>query len=58
MIFGPQPLSKAEGAILAHSVALEKGRLRKGHQLSAQDIEALGRAGVTEIIVALSLIHI
>ncbi|MEX3315150.1 molybdopterin-binding protein [Sulfitobacter sp. PS-8MA] len=52
MKFGPVPLCHAEGATLAHSVALPTGRLRKGRVLSAEDIHALKGAGITEVIVA------
>ncbi|MGP6085361.1 molybdopterin-binding protein [Antarctobacter jejuensis] len=52
MKFGPVPLDQAEGAVLAHSVALEKGRLRKGRVLSAEDIAVLRGTGRVEIIVA------
>ncbi|MCC5955109.1 MAG: molybdopterin-binding protein [Natronohydrobacter sp.] len=41
MKFGPYPVAQAEGAILAHSVAVAGGRLRKGRVLSAQDVAAL-----------------
>jgi molybdenum cofactor cytidylyltransferase len=33
MDFGPVPLSQADGCILAHSVAVLGGRLRKGAAL-------------------------
>lgn len=52
MKFGPVPLRDAEGATLAHSVALPTGRLRKGRVLSAEDIHALKGAGITKVIVA------
>ncbi len=52
MKFGSVPLRDAEGATLAHSVALQKGRLRKGRVLSAEDIAALAAAGVSNVIVA------
>ncbi len=45
MKFGPVPLSEAEGAILAHSVALNDGRLRKGRVLDAADLAVLEAAG-------------
>ena len=35
MEFGPVPVAEAEGAILAHSLALPDGRLRKGTRLGA-----------------------
>jgi len=52
MRFGTVPLAEAEGAILAHSVGLSSGRLKKGRRLSAADIAALTDAGLTEVIVA------
>ena len=52
MRFGPVPLSEAEGAILAHSVALPEGRLRKGCLLGPEEIATLRATGRTEVIVA------
>ncbi|MBS0124355.1 molybdopterin-binding protein [Thetidibacter halocola] len=52
MKFGPVPLDAAAGAVLAHSVALAKGRLRKGRILSAEDLAALRDAGLAEVTVA------
>jgi molybdenum cofactor cytidylyltransferase len=52
MRFGPVPLDEAEGAVLAHSVAVGGGRLRKGHVLGAEDLAALAADGLTEVIVA------
>ena len=52
MKFGPVPLAEAEGAILAHSVALTKGRLRKGRELTQADLAALAQAGLGEVTVA------
>lgn len=52
MKFGSVPLSAAKGAVLAHSVAVQKGRLRKGRVLSRADIEALAGAQVQDVIVA------
>ena len=53
MKFGPVPVRRAQGAVLAHSVALKgKARLRKGRTLEATDIASLQAAGVTEVIVA------
>ncbi len=52
MIFGPVPLEHAAGAILAHSVSVIEGRLRKGVVLTAAHIATLEQAGVTEVIVA------
>ena len=52
MRFGPVPLSEAEGAILAHSVALPEGRLRKGCTLGPREIAQLRATGRTEVIAA------
>ena len=38
--------------MLAHSVALTQGRLRKGHVLDANDLDQLAAAGVHEVTVA------
>jgi molybdenum cofactor cytidylyltransferase len=52
MRFGPVPLDQAEGAILAHSLPLPDGRLRKGAVLTAAHIARLSSAGLTEVTVA------
>lgn len=52
MKFGPVPLSQAIGAILAHSVPLAHGRLRKGRLLEPADIEVLRAEGHHEVTVA------
>ncbi len=52
MKFGPVPVAEAEGAILAHSVGLASGRLKKGRRLSAADIAALMAEGLVEVTVA------
>lgn len=52
MRFGPVLLAEAEGAILAHSVALPEGRLRKGCRLGPRDIARLQASGRTEVIAA------
>lgn len=52
MRFGAVPLQEAEGAVLAHSVQLPKGRLRKGRVLSAEDLATLAAAGLTRVTVA------
>jgi molybdenum cofactor cytidylyltransferase len=52
MRFGPVPVSDAEGAILAHSVALASGRLKKGRRLNAADVAALAAEGLAEVTVA------
>lgn len=52
MNFGKVPLAEAEGAILAHSVAVAGRRLSKAHRLTAQDVAALKESGVSEVVVA------
>ena len=52
MKFGPVPTHDALGAILAHSVALPEGRLRKGMVLGQEDINALAAAQIDEVTVA------
>lgn len=52
MQFGAVPLDQAEGAILAHSEALQSGRLRKGTVLTRADLDALAAAGLREVTVA------
>ncbi len=52
MKFGPVPLSEAEGAILAHSVALSGGRLKKGCVIGPEDRAALAAAGHDPVVVA------
>ncbi len=52
MKFGDVSLSDAEGAVLAHSVALTKGRLRKGRVLTPEDVAALRLAGISSVTVA------
>ncbi|MCK0167154.1 molybdopterin-binding protein [Jannaschia sp. S6380] len=52
MRFGPVPLDRAEGAVLAHSVALPDGRLRKGKILTRDAIDRLRGAGLTRVTVA------
>jgi molybdenum cofactor cytidylyltransferase len=52
MQFGPTPLGRALGAILAHSVRAGDVRFRKGRVLSAQDIAKLVDAGIAEVTVA------
>ncbi|WP_163849437.1 molybdopterin-binding protein [Pseudooceanicola aestuarii] len=52
MIFGPVPLDQAQGAILAHSIALPQGRLRKGQRLDAAALRALGEAGFDQVTAA------
>jgi molybdenum cofactor cytidylyltransferase len=50
--FGPVATADAVGAVLAHSVPLKKGALRKGQILSDANIAQLLAAGHQQIIVA------
>ncbi|MEQ6204232.1 molybdopterin-binding protein [Sulfitobacter sp. HNIBRBA2951] len=52
MKFGAVPVSQALGCVLAHSVAIAKGRLRKGVVLGQADIDHLDAFGVTHVTVA------
>lgn len=52
MKFGKTPLESAEGAILAHSVKLAKGALKKGRVLSVEDVANLRAAGLSSVTTA------
>jgi molybdenum cofactor cytidylyltransferase len=52
MQFGELAAAEAEGAILAHTTRLEDRQLRKGHRLTAADIEALIRGGHRNVTAA------
>ena len=52
MKFGPVPLDKAEGAILAHAVSAGDRRLKKARTLTSEDIAALRAAGVADVVAA------
>lgn len=52
MKFGPVPLAEAEGAVLAHSLRLPDGRLKKGTVLAEAEIGRLRSAGETAVIAA------
>ncbi len=52
MKFGPVPLKDAEGALLAHSIRVERAVFRKGRLLSAADLAALAQAGVETVTAA------
>ena len=52
MKFGPVPIDQAKGAVLAHSLALPDGRLKKGTVLTDADIGPLEAAGYTDVIAA------
>ncbi len=53
MKFASVELPQAKGHILAHSIALERGTLKKGITLSADDLEKLAQAGQTHVTVAI-----
>ena len=52
MRFGDTPLSDADGAVLAHSVRTKGIAFKKGRRLTADDVAALGKAGITSVIAA------
>ena len=52
MKFGAIPLDEAEGAILAHSVKLDRLALKKGRRLSRDDLAALRAAGAETVVAA------
>ncbi len=52
MKFGAVEVAQAEGAILAHSERLAKGRLRKGRVLTADDLALLAQNGISHVTVA------
>ncbi|MFP4328468.1 MAG: molybdopterin-binding protein [Paracoccaceae bacterium] len=52
MRFGPVALEDAEGAILAHSVRLADGKLKKGVRLDRAALDRLAREGHAEVIAA------
>ena len=52
MKFGAVPVASAGGAILAHSVAVKDGKLRKGIVLNNDHIAALEEAGIDRVTVA------
>ncbi|GHD08041.1 NTP transferase domain-containing protein [Tianweitania populi] len=52
MKFGPVPVPRAEGVVLAHAVSAGALRFKKAHRLSAGDVEALAQAGVPTVVAA------
>jgi molybdenum cofactor cytidylyltransferase len=50
--FGAVPVGAAAGAILAHSVRLYGGTIRKGTVLGAPELQRLSAAGIAEVVVA------
>jgi molybdenum cofactor cytidylyltransferase len=45
VIFGEFPVAEAEGLLLAHSLRLPQGAMRKGHRVTSADSLALAAAG-------------
>ena len=52
MKFGPVPLARAEGAILAHATQAGARRIKKGTRLGEDEIAALREAGIAEVAAA------
>ena len=52
MKFGGVAVADAAGAILAHSVRLPEGAIRKGTRLTGEHVAALEAAGVATVVVA------
>lgn len=52
MEFGAVTVGEAAGAVLAHSVALPGGKLKKGTVLNTDHVAALGAAGIARVTVA------
>jgi len=52
MIFERRPIEQTLGTVLAHSIKLEQGSIKKGHLITAADIEVLKAADLSSIVVA------
>ncbi|MDJ0948395.1 MAG: molybdopterin-binding/glycosyltransferase family 2 protein [Alphaproteobacteria bacterium] len=52
MKFGDLPVAEAAGAILAHSLRIKKGVIRKGRVLTDPDVSALIAAGYDTVVAA------
>jgi molybdenum cofactor cytidylyltransferase len=50
MEFRPLPLDEADGAILAHSVAITERRWPKGRRISSDDLRCMREAGLTSVM--------
>jgi len=50
--FGPVPIGRVAGAILAHTLRLEGGVLKKGRRLSEADAARIADAGYERVVVA------
>jgi molybdenum cofactor cytidylyltransferase len=53
MKFGLRPTRETAGTILAHSVRLDPGTIKKGTRLSPADVDRIMAAGIDEIVVAI-----
>jgi molybdenum cofactor cytidylyltransferase len=52
MKFGLRPTRETAGTILAHSVRLDPGTIKKGTRLSPADVDRIMAAGIDQIVVA------
>lgn len=52
MKFGRVPVATATGSLLAHGLSAGGRRLKKGHLLTAADVETLAAAGIETVIAA------
>lgn len=52
MIFGTLPVDQAKNAILAHSLSLSSGKIRKGSVLDESVLKAIRADGISDVIVA------
>ncbi len=52
MMFGETPIGDAEGAILAHGIAVDGASFKKGRVLSPEDLAILKAAGIASVIAA------
>tara|TARA_Y100001960_G_C14762785_1_gene875054 strand:+ start:1468 stop:3117 length:1650 start_codon:yes stop_codon:yes gene_type:complete len=50
MHFGPIPIKESIGAILAHTIRVDKNIYKKGHVLTKSDVKDLEDFGLTEIV--------
>jgi molybdenum cofactor cytidylyltransferase len=53
MRFGTVPVRQAQGGLLAYTLRLPGGALKKGHALGPEDVGAIEAAGLSEVTVAL-----
>ncbi len=52
MRFGPTSIAELEGAVLAHTLHLPDGALKKGRILGRADVERIERAGLRSVVAA------